>query len=68
MCQSIEDKDKDIELKDNKINYIAGKIGISDMQCKQEMEQVNLTQFLNKADKFRKKLDRTLKKHRQINY
>ena len=40
--------DKETELKNIKINYLADKIGVSDKQTLQKMEQGNLIDVLDK--------------------
>ena len=54
MGETIEDMDEKSEFKDNGKNFLADKIGISDKQIIQEMEQVNVNEFLDKADGVKK--------------
>ena len=46
--------DEKSEIKDNRKNVLADKIGISDKQSIQEMEQVKVNEFLDKADGVKK--------------
>ena len=47
MDETIEDMSKQIEPKDSKTNCLAVRIGISDEQLIEEMEQANLTESLD---------------------
>ena len=51
MEETIEDMDKEIELKDNIIYFSSNKIGISDEKIIQAIERIKLTEVLDKADR-----------------
>ena len=58
---NVEDMDKENESEDNKLIFLANKIGISDEQFLQCLEQRNQTDILDKTDRNRKRLDKILK-------
>ena len=45
MWESIEVLDKEIELKNNKINVLADKVGISAEEIIKQMKKINVTKF-----------------------
>ena len=68
MNESIEDMDEGIELKNNKIKFLADKIGTLEEHNIQEMEQVNLIEILVQTDKVMKLFEKIHKKHKQFNF
>ena len=64
MGETIEDMDKGIEPKDNTINFLTEKIGISHEETIKQMEKVNLPKMVDKTDRVIKRRDETLEKTR----
>ena len=68
MGERINDMDIEIEEKDNKINYLENKIGISDEKVIEEMSNLNLNNIINKEknDRIMNRLNKTLNNHKYI--
>ena len=66
--ETIEITDKEIHFTRKRIHFSAEKIRISDGQIISELEQANLTELLVETHKVFKRLDKTPKKHKPINY
>ena len=61
----MEGRDKEIELIDKRFTFSAEETGISNGEFLKQMEHVNVTEILDKIIKIPNK---TLKKHKQIDY
>ena len=68
MGDTINDMDIEIEQKDNKINFLEDKIGITDVKVVEEMYKLNLNRITNKEknDRIMNRLNKTLNNHKQI--
>ena len=68
MGDTINDIDIEIEQKDNKINFLENKIGITDDKVVEEMSNLDLNKILNKEknDRIMNRLNKTLNNHKHI--
>ena len=68
MGDTINDMDIEIEQKDNKINFLEHKIGITDDKVVEEMYKLNLNKIANKEknDRILNRSNKTLNNHKQI--
>ena len=66
MGETIEDMDEKFEFTDNTSSFLADKIGVSDEQKLQELEQVSLTVFLDKTNRVRLKITKNAYKTQNI--
>ena len=68
MGDNINDMDVEIEQKDNKINFLESKIGITHDKVVEEMHNLNLNKTCDKEKKDRtmNRLNKTVNKHKYI--
>ena len=67
MVETIEDRDKELDLKDNTIGFLIDQIEISHEQTMKQTKKLNLTELLDKTDRVKNRLDKTFKTHKHIN-
>ena len=63
MEETIEDMDKEIELKDNTFIFLTDKVGNLKEEFMNQMEKVKKCEILEKIDRVDKTFDEALQKH-----
>lgn len=68
MGDTIADMDEEIEIKDNKINYLENKIGMTDKEVVKEMKNkgIKLTEDKSRKDRILNRLKRNCIKHNML--